>query len=81
MNFLQAVPGKPEEEATTEDALVEIAIIIICMSIFNQKIILCIACLKNVFFLQKLPVPEGAPAEGSYVDAAPADAAPAEAAK
>ena len=42
--------GKPEEEATTEDAVLKTAIIIIFMSIFNQKIILCIACLKNVFF-------------------------------
>ena len=36
---------------------------------------------KKCIFLQKLPVPEGAPAEGSSVDAAPADAAPAEAVK
>ena len=40
MNFVHSVNGKPEEEANTEDAEVEIAIIIIIiMQIYNQKII------------------------------------------
>ena len=48
------------------------------MDIFNQIIIFCIAFLKKYISLQKLPVPDGAPAEGAPIDAVAADAAPAE---